>query len=670
MIKVLNMSKFRVMNKVFNYTKLFARRNQTAIGVSAFNKLVINSNVFVDKSLLIRDFLNDAGESILVTFPRRWGKSINTSMIKTFLSIEVNENGELLQEAKRQSRKLFLGGTVDLSSGKKKELKALTIAECEDIVRYYQGRYPVISVNFKDTKGDSYEEVLESVKKELYKSFFEHNYLCKSSKLDEEEKTLFRIYTGAIGHKALTIYQVYQGLSTLSMLLHKHFGKNSYILMDEYDAAINHSYINLSNEESKKVLALFGKIIAHTFKDNVYLEKGLITGVLRLASEDYFSTLAKFRTYNILDKRYFKHYGFTLQEVEYLLHQYDVPEHLAKDIKSWYNGYMLHGDEIYSPWSIINCLTMFREQKGTQDIRLLKERILQSYWGDESNFDFLKDMYKVPRMKRNIDLLICNKPLRFHLINSFRSDHVMILQELINSGSKFEASEFDMDVLFSYLFYTGYLTVCGEEYSFKLPNNEIRTVLQNLLFEYYKQQYNINPKFFFKVTNRLHTILDSKVELETEEAIESFNESFVDLMAEFYKFEKMNDKNIKNDIIDNNYHGNDNLIHSLLCYIALQLRSKSKFVKEIYLGAERVEIMLTNKVSSKSVLLEIKTIKSAVVAQEYIETNKYAIRLSDEMDTIVIEINVSEKKEVEMIYHEIPKHGISISDTDAFREIV
>ena len=107
-----------------------------------------------------------------------------------------------------------------------------------------------------------------------------------------------------------------------------------------------------------------------------------------------------------------------------------------------------------------------------------------------------------------------------------------------------------------------------------------------------------------------------------------------------------------------------------MCYIALQLRSKSKFVKEIYLGAERVEIMLTNKVSSKSVLLEIKTIKSAVVAQEYIETNKYAIRLSEEMDTIVIEINVSEKKEVEMIYHEIPKHGISISDTDAFREIV
>ena len=668
MSKVWNMWKSPVKDTVFNYSKTFVRnyhsnsngkkwlKPQTAIGVSEFKKLVLHSTVFVDKSLLIKDFLEDSGETLLMTFPRRWGKSINMDMIKKFLSIEVNQNGELLSREERENHKLFLGGEINLglAGGRTKLLTELKIARHQDIILERQGQFPVVDIDFKNTKGSSYEEVLSRVKTVLHKSFSEHEYLSKSNKLRRDEIALFSKYIDSLEHQNLTNSEVSEGLFTLSSLLSKHFGKKSYILMDEYDAAINHSYIKFSDEESKKVIELFRGINETTFKDNDYLEKGLITGVFRIAKANLFSTLNNLNEYNILDKRFFEYYGFTQQEVEYLLNQYEVPENLARDIKDWYNGYTLNGSQTYNPWSMVKCLTKFEEHRGIQDVHRLKTIILQNYWEESGNIDFIKDLFKVPSVKSKMDRLVKDEPLFFNLKKQISSNDFKILKEVMNLGSNYEINESVTDILFSYLFSAGYLTVSGEK-EFKLPNNEVKTEFQNKLLEYYKQQYNIDTKFFTDVTDQLQKILDSKGKIEAEEATESFKESFIKLLAKFPKFEKIKDENIADDITGKAFHGNEDFIHCIISYITLQLKSISKFGTEIYLGKGIADIMFIDELNKKGAVIELKYNKDATVAIEQTKTKEYANRLTEKMDTVVIGLNVSEDKEVDIRCYEIPK---------------
>jgi ribosome maturation factor RimP len=558
MSKVWNMVwRSPVKDKVFNYSKPFARhyhsnanekewlKPQTAIGVSEFKKLVLNSTVFVDKSLLIKDFLEDSGETLLMTFPRRWGKSINIDMIKTFLGLEVNKNGEPLPIEKRENHKLFLGGETNLglASGRKKLLTELKIAKYQDIILERQGQFPVVSIDFKNTKGNSYEEVLNKVKIELRNTFLSHEYLTTSSKLKEDEIQLFDRYIDSLKHQNLTPAEVSVGLKNLCTYLYKHFGKKSYVLMDEYDAAINHSHINLPEEASGKIIQIFRNMNETTFKGNNYLEKGLITGVFRIAKANLFSGLNNLNEYNILDKKFFQYYGFTQQEVEYLLKQYRVPEDLAQDIKDWYNGYMLKDCQTYNPWSIVKCLNKFEDNRDIQDRAELRAEILKNYWEESGNIDFIKPLFKVPAIKNKVDRLVKDESLVFNLKRQISVDDFKILKEVMNLGSNYQIDESVSDILFSYLFSAGYLTTDAVN-RFKLPNNEVKTELQNKLLEYYEQQYNIDMELFTDVTDQLQKILDSNDKAKIKAAIESFKESFKNLLAEFPQFGEIKDKNI------------------------------------------------------------------------------------------------------------------------------
>jgi hypothetical protein len=454
--------------------------------------------------MLIKDFIEDPGEVLLMTYPRRWGKSINMDMIKQFLRIEVDENGHPLpkdnienrksfngveiksedgSKTKRENHKFFLGGEIylGLEDGSTKQLDRLKIADHKDIIMNYQGQFPVIHVDFIGTKDDSYENVLDLVKEALQYSFLEHKYLLKSSKLRESEKLLFTKYIDENEYKKLHDDDVSEGLKKLSRLLSKHFGKRSYIIMDEYDAPINYSYINSIDEESKKVIELFRDINETTFKSNVYLEKGLITGVLSITD----SLPNNLRKFSILDYKYFEHYGFTQQEVEYLLNRYEVPDTLAKDIKQWYNGYKLDEMTSYNPWSIVQCLTKFEEYKNKEDDPLtLKKDILQNYWVKSGSVSFLQDLLKSPVIKRNIERLVRGEPIRFNFEKEISSDHLKMMKEVMNLDSnKCVINEMVSDVLFSYLFHAGYLTAVSGGNGFILPNNEIKSEMQKLLVE-------------------------------------------------------------------------------------------------------------------------------------------------------------------------------------------
>ncbi|WP_250310877.1 AAA family ATPase [Rickettsia endosymbiont of Oedothorax gibbosus] len=289
-------------------------------GTDDFKTLLLNSDVFVDKSLMIKELLEDSGEVILITRPRRWGKSLNMNMLQKFFEIEVDERGMSLAEEGRVNNKLFTGGTVDLGFDETKELKPLKIASDASSMKR-QGQFPVILLNLKDVKGSSYQEIELSIKDQVIELFASHHYLNHHVTEDTgllnnaQKEKLRRYFDGKLEKNDLK-----NSLSFLSEVLYKHFNQKVYILIDEYDTPINSSYIEFGDKlkEFDDVLKIFRGMFGSSLKTNPYLEKGVITGILRVAKANLFSDLNNVSEYSLLDEKYSKFYGFTQAEVDEL----------------------------------------------------------------------------------------------------------------------------------------------------------------------------------------------------------------------------------------------------------------------------------------------------------------------------------------------------------------
>ena len=268
-------------------------------GTDDFKTLLLKSEVFVDKSLLIKEVIEDSASVILITRPRRWGKSLNMDMIEKFLAIEVDQQGNPLPQEQRINNKLFIGGEIDLGFGETKELKPLKIASHESSIKR-QGQFPVISISFKDVKGGSYKEIEDGVKDQVTGLYERYKYLEqyneeKSKLLSNSQKgKLKRYLDGDINRNNLKA-----SLRFLSEILYKHFGQKVYILIDEYDTPINNAYIKFGDklDKFKKITELFGGIFGSALKDNDSLERGMITGILRIAKANLFSDLNNAREY-------------------------------------------------------------------------------------------------------------------------------------------------------------------------------------------------------------------------------------------------------------------------------------------------------------------------------------------------------------------------------------
>ncbi|MEL6152600.1 MAG: AAA family ATPase, partial [Bacteroidota bacterium] len=251
-------------------------------GTDDFADLLLNSSIFVDKSLFIKEFLLNSGKAILITRPRRWGKSLNMDMLGRFLSIEVDQDGQPIPQEQSLNRKLFLGGEVEIKPGKTKQLAPLKIAQYDEVVEDYQGQFPVISLGLKDVKAGSYAQLMTQVGEALAETFEAHAYLLNSDKISPyQKKTLEDFITENADLASFTA-----SLKFLSKLLYKHFQRPVYILVDEYDTPINHAYLKLKDkapEVFEQVLELFRNLLGKTFKGNKCLERGLITGILRIA---------------------------------------------------------------------------------------------------------------------------------------------------------------------------------------------------------------------------------------------------------------------------------------------------------------------------------------------------------------------------------------------------
>ncbi|BFD46153.1 MAG: AAA family ATPase [Rickettsia endosymbiont of Sergentomyia squamirostris] len=476
------------------------------VGDDDFKSLLFNSDIFVDKSLLVKEIIEDSGSVILITRPRRWGKSLNMDMIKKFFEIEVDERGKPLPQEKRVNHKLFTGGIVDLGFDENKELQPLKIA---DVVRSMkrQGQFPVISISFKDVKGSNYQDVESGIKNQVTKLFGKHRYLkhyiAKDTNLldDVQKEKLNRYFTGKFDKEYLK-----DSLGFLSELLYKHFNQKVYILIDEYDTPINSAYIKFSDKskEFEQVLELFRGMFGSSLKGNTCVEKGVITGILRVAKANLFSDLNNVSEYTLLDKKFAKFYGFTQTEVDELLTKVPTKTN-SEEIKNWYNGYTFGDEVIYNPWSIMQCLA--RNGK------------LDHYWLDSGGTGLVDKTLLSDEMQEDLQQLASGKIIVSSITKQISFND-------INSRSG----------LFSLLLFSGYLNPTVIEsakniYELSVPNEEVKFIYESRLLQWVSNKLQVDTSLYFPLASLLPAY-----------RLEEFEERLQDLLQNSTSFHQTGNK--------------------------------------------------------------------------------------------------------------------------------
>ena len=385
------------------------------IGVDDFKKLIENNAYYIDKTKFIADILNDAAEVKLFTRPRRFGKTLNMSTLKYFFDIQ----------NKDENRKLFNGLDIE---------KSQYISE--------QGKYPVIFISMKGIKAPNWEDYLFQIKtliKELYNEFSFIREILNKSELDSFDKIWLKKDDGEYSN----------ALKNLTAYLYKYYKKEVILLIDEYDNPLITAYEYHYYDDA---LPFFKVFYGEALKTNPYLKMGVMTGIIRVIKAGIFSDLNNLRVYSILSKQYSDFFGFTQNEVENALEDFNI-EYELPDVKIWYDGYKFGNSEVYNPWSILN---------------FLEDRELEAYWVGTSNNFLINDILKNTNSEINDSLE--------KLFNGER------IEEIITDNS-------DLSSLLSYheiwelLLFSGYLTIDKKIdrklYSLRIPNKEINELFKD-----------------------------------------------------------------------------------------------------------------------------------------------------------------------------------------------
>lgn len=331
------------------------------IGYDNFYKIIENQFDFVDKTLLIKEIVDDSSEVLLFTRPRRFGKTLNLSMLQHFFASNV---------ASHETKDLF---------------NNLKIKKLGEEYMRHQGRHPVIFLTFKDIKNDHFEGAYNAIKNLLRELYAEHREILKLDVLYEDEKKTYQSILESTAPKE----RIQTALKDLSHYLFRCYGTKPYILIDEYDspihAAVTHGYYD-------EIIEFIRTFFSVALKTNPYLQKAIITGILRVSKESLFSDLNNIKVHSIFSKRYSEYFGFTEEEVLELLEKSQLKHELQK-VRDWYNGYVFGNTVIYNPWSIVNYIVEQGELRGywvnTSGNALIKELIIRSGATFQSKFELL-----------------------------------------------------------------------------------------------------------------------------------------------------------------------------------------------------------------------------------------------------------------------------------------
>ena len=392
------------------------------IGLSDFKELIEENYYYFDKTNLIDEVIKDGSKVKLFARPRRFGKTLNMSMLKYFFDIK----------KAKENRKLF---------------KDLYIEKTENFKE--QGQYPVVFLSLKDLKARTWEEMERGIKNLLQEVFSEHKYLIKE--LDEFDLSILK----KIINKEVELEGLKSSLKFLTKILYEKYNKKVVVLIDEYDAPLVSAYHNKYYEKAKDFFKTF---YSSVLKDNPYLQMGVMTGIIRVIKAGIFSDLNNLNTYTILSDFYLNCYGLTEEEVKKSLIDYNL-EYEMGDVKDWYDGYRFGKSEVYNPWSILN---------------FLHAKELRAYWVDTSGNDLINDVLKIVRKDiiRDLKKLFDGEGLKQNL--SGTSD----LSRLLSEEEIWEL------MLFSgYL--TVEEKIDEDYYILRLPNKEVRRLFKRTFIEKY-----------------------------------------------------------------------------------------------------------------------------------------------------------------------------------------
>lgn len=451
----------------------FAKNKSLPIGVSDF-KLATTGYYYVDKTLMIRDFLDKKPMVSLFTRPRRFGKTLNMDMLRVFFE-KTNEDTSVYFKDKQ-------------------------IWQCGDYYTKHQGRYPVIFLTFKDVKSMTWEETFQKIRRLISLEFIRHNELETSSVLTAYEKEQYHLLAGDSGDEV----DCQMGLQLLSLLLHKHYGRECIIIIDEYDTPIQQGHTCNFYPE---IVNFMRNFFSGGLKDNPHLAFGFLTGILRVAKESIFSGMNNLKTYSILDDGYSSYFGFTEKEVKDMLRYYGKDDKY-NELSEWYDGYRFGNTEIFNPWSVINYISdncfpkAFWQSTGSNEII---GEIIQT-----ATPEITKDLYK----------LLCGEKIAAYI------DTGVIYPEVQNNPYS----------IYSFLLVAGYLKVANiypqSDGNFMcdvaIPNKEITFVYEKEVLNRTNQNslaISISQAIFSKDTQKLQALLEDFM-VKSISSIDGANEGF------------------------------------------------------------------------------------------------------------------------------------------------
>ena len=411
------------------------------VGIDDFRKLRESHFYYVDKTRLIEQLLLNWSEVTLFTRPRRFGKTLNMSMLKSFFDIGTD---------KALFDGLYISGNKEL---------------CDE----YMGKYPVIFLSLKGVEGLTYEEAFEAFVRIMGKEVNRVSFLADSDKLTQIEREQYKGLTiMKNGRLAFDKEKLISSLQLLSQLLYKHYGKKVVILIDEYDVPLDKAF---QNGYYKEMVSLIRGLFGQALKTNEFLQFAVLTGCLRISKESIFTGLNNFKVMSITDSRFDEQFGFTDSEVKKLLSDYGMDSHFD-EVKEWYDGYHFGKADVYCPWDVINHADHLRDDSDAKP---------QTYWINSSGNSLVRRLINRAdsSTKDEIERLIAGEAI----------------EKVIRQDLTYDEIENSIDNIWSVLFTTGYLTKIGEvklpdsesyAYMLVIPNKEVREVFVLQIQEWFK----------------------------------------------------------------------------------------------------------------------------------------------------------------------------------------
>lgn len=453
--------------------EILSPKKPLPIGVSDFKSATTNY-YYVDKTLLIRDFLNAIPMVSLFTRPRRFGKTLNMDMLRVFFE-KTSDNTSIY-------------------------FKDKYIWQCGDYYTKHQGQYPVIFLSFKDVKCSSWQETFQKISKLISLEFMRHDELESSFVLSSYEKELYHRFAS----ENINEVDCQMGLQLLSLLLHKHYNKECVIIVDEYDTPIQQGHLcDFYNE----IVDFMRNFFSGGLKDNPHLAFGFLTGILRVAKESIFSGMNNLKTNSILDNSYSSYFGFTNEEVKDMLAYYEY-EDKYQEILEWYDGYRFGNTEIFNPWSVINYIS--------------DQCFPKAFWQSTGSNDIIGEIIgtATPEITENLYKLFCGNTITTYV------DTSVIYPEVQNNPYS----------IYSFLLVAGYLKVAAiypqndGNYmcDVAIPNKEILYVYEKEVLNRTNQNnvsISIHQAIFSKDTRKLQSLLEDFM-LKSISTMDGANEAF------------------------------------------------------------------------------------------------------------------------------------------------